>query len=169
MPIIPYGVLAFRDELISLLKTLDREEFAPARGFFLSAWNGTTGYTFDRIVRGATHIEAACLSLLGSTQPGRISEYIRRAISGAGGDDGLIQRFGLLVWPDECPDWKDVDRYPDSDAREAAWATFSRLSALSLLMRLARSAGSSTQSPFFALMKRRSAFLPNGALGWRGA
>jgi len=59
---------------------LDREEFAPARGgFFLSAWNGTLGYTFDRIVRGATHIEAACQSLLGSTQPGRISEYIRRA------------------------------------------------------------------------------------------
>ena len=127
----PNGVLAFRDELISLLKTLDREEFAPARGFFLSAWNGTVGYTFDRIVRGATHIEAACLSLLGSTQPGRISEYIRRAISGAGGDDGLIQRFGLLVWPDECPDWKDVDRYPNSAAREAAWATFNRLSALS--------------------------------------
>ena len=66
----------------------------------------------------------------GSTQPGRISEYIRRALSGAGGDDGLIQRFGLLVWPDECPDWKDVDRYPDSNAREAAWATFSRLSTL---------------------------------------
>ena len=98
----PYGVLAFRDELISLLKTLDREEFAAARGFFLSAWNGTGGYTFDRIVRGVTHIEAACLSLLGSTQPGRIAEYIRRAISGAGGDDGLIQRFSLLVWPDEC-------------------------------------------------------------------
>jgi hypothetical protein len=126
----PYGVLAFRDELISLLKTLDREEFAAARGFFLSAWNGTGGYTFDRIVRGVTHIEAACLSLLGSTQPGRISEYIRRAISGAGGDDGLIQRFSLLVWPDECPDWKDVDRYPNSEAREGAWNTFSRLSAL---------------------------------------
>ena len=81
----PNGVLAFRDELISLLKTLDREEFAPARGFFLSVWICTGGYTFDRIVRGTTHIEAACLSLLGSTQPGRISEYIRRAISGRRG------------------------------------------------------------------------------------
>ncbi|MBV8773127.1 MAG: DUF3987 domain-containing protein [Deltaproteobacteria bacterium] len=126
----PPGVLGFRDELISLLKPLDREEFAAARGFFLSAWNGTGGYTFDRIVRGVTHIEAACLSLLGSTQPGRISEYIRRAISGTGGDDGLIQRFSLLVWPDECPDWKDVDRYPNSEAREAAWGTFRRLSTL---------------------------------------
>ena len=36
----PNGVLAHRDELVSLLKTLDREEFAAARGFFLTAWNG---------------------------------------------------------------------------------------------------------------------------------
>jgi hypothetical protein len=36
----PNGILAHRDELVSLLKTLDREEFAAARGFFLTAWNG---------------------------------------------------------------------------------------------------------------------------------
>lgn len=125
----PNGVLAFRDELVSLLKTLDREDNAAARGFFLTAWNGTGGYTFDRIIRGRTHIEAACLSLLGSTQPGRIAEYIRRA-SGGAGDDGLIQRFGLLVWPDQSPDWRNVDRYPDSAARTAAFETFTRLDAL---------------------------------------
>jgi hypothetical protein len=125
----PNGVLAFRDELVSLLKTLDREDNAAARGFFLTAWNGTGGYTFDRIIRGRTHIEAACLSLLGSTQPGRIAEYIRRA-SGGAGDDGLIQRFGLLVWPDQPPEWRNVDRYPDSAARAAAFETFARLDAL---------------------------------------
>jgi hypothetical protein len=48
----PNGVLAFRDELVSLLKTLDREEYAAARGFFLTAWSGTSGYVFDRIIRG---------------------------------------------------------------------------------------------------------------------
>lgn len=122
----PNGVLAYRDELVSLLKTLDREENAAARGFFLTAWNGTSGYCFDRIVRGRTHIEAACLSLLGSTQPGRIAEYMRRAIAGGSGDDGLIQRFGLLVWPDQSPEWKECDRYPLSEARSAAWATFER-------------------------------------------
>jgi hypothetical protein len=116
--------------LISLLKTLDREEYAAARGFFLTAWNGTSGYTFDRIIRGRTHIEAACISLLGSTQPGKIAEYMRRAIAGGAGDDGLIQRFGLLVWPDQNPEWKNVDRYPDSSARQLAWATFQRLSDL---------------------------------------
>ncbi|MBM3563451.1 MAG: DUF3987 domain-containing protein [Alphaproteobacteria bacterium] len=125
----PNGVLAFRDELVSLLKTLDREECAAARGFYLQAWNGTGGYTFDRIVRGKTHIDAACLSVLGGTQPGRIAEYMRRAVAGAG-DDGLIQRFGLLVWPDQPLEWKEIDRFPDSDARRAAWETFDRLNAL---------------------------------------
>jgi hypothetical protein len=56
----PNGVLAWRDELVSLLKTLDREEQAAARGFFLTAWNGTSGYTFDRIIRGLTYIDRAC-------------------------------------------------------------------------------------------------------------
>ncbi|MBK5197281.1 MAG: DUF3987 domain-containing protein, partial [Methyloceanibacter sp.] len=120
----PNGMLAHRDELVSLLKTLDREEYAAARGFFLTAWGGKERYTFDRIGRGRTHIEAACLSLIGSTQPGRLAEYVRRAVSGGAGDDGLIQRFGLLIWPDQQPDWKSVDRYPDTGARKVAWETF---------------------------------------------
>ena len=37
----PDGVLAFRDELISLLKHLDDARNASARGFYLTAWNGT--------------------------------------------------------------------------------------------------------------------------------
>ena len=126
----PNGVLAHRDELVSLLKTLDREEYAAARGFFLTAWSGTQPYKFDRIGRGRTHIEAACLSLLGSTQPGRIAEYVRRAHSGGAGDDGLIQRFGLLVWPDQKPVWEKIDRYPDSEAKDAArqcFVSFDRL------------------------------------------
>jgi putative DNA primase/helicase len=126
----PNGVLAFRDELVSLLKGLDREEQAPARGFFLQAWNGTGGYAFDRIIRGKTYIEAACLSLLGSTQPGRIAEYVRRATGGGAGDDGLIQRFGLFVWPDQSPEWKDCDRWPETAARTAAWDAFERLDKL---------------------------------------
>ncbi len=120
----PNGILAFRDEMVSLLKTLDREEYAAARGFYLSAWNGTGSYTFDRITRGKKYIEAACLSFLGSTQPGRLAEYVRRATNGGSGDDGLIQRFGLLVWPDQSPEWKEIDRYPDTQARHDAIKTF---------------------------------------------
>ena len=90
----PNGVLVYRDELVGLLRTLDSEDNAAARAFFLTAWNGTNGYSFDRIIRGKTHIPAACLSMVGSTQPGRLAEYISRAVKGGAGDDGLIQRFG---------------------------------------------------------------------------
>jgi len=126
----PNGILSHRDELVSLLKTLDREDSAAARGFYLTAWNGTSGYTFDRIVRGRQRIDAACLSLLGSTQPGRIQEYIGRAVKGGAADDGLVQRFGLLVWPDMSGEWREADRYPDTIARQRANNVFDRLDAL---------------------------------------
>ena len=60
----PNGTLAYRDELIGLLKSLDKEGNEGARGFYLSAWSGTDGYTFDRIGRGLNlRIEACCLSI----------------------------------------------------------------------------------------------------------
>lgn len=125
------GLLVFRDELVSLLKGLDREENAAARGFYLTGWNGTSAYTFDRIGRGMNlHIPAVCISLLGSTQPGRIAEYLRTAVKGGSGDDGLIQRFGLLVWPDTGGTWKDVDRWPDSTAKKEANRVFEMLDEL---------------------------------------
>ncbi|MBL1264522.1 YfjI family protein [Candidatus Methylomicrobium oryzae] len=124
----PNGLLVYRDELVSLLKSLDREDNAEARGFYLTGWNGDSAYTFDRITRGFNlHIPAVCLSLLGSTQPGRIADYIRQAVRGGSGDDGLIQRFGLLVWPDNGSDWKNVDRWPDSTAKNEAFRVFERL------------------------------------------
>jgi putative DNA primase/helicase len=124
----PNGLLVYRDELVSLLKSLDREDNAEARGFYLTAWNGDSAYTFDRIGRGFNlHIPAVCLSLLGSTQPGRIADYIRQAVRGGSGDDGLIQRFGLLVWPDNGGDWKNVDRWPDNAAKNEAFRVFDRL------------------------------------------
>ena len=126
----PNGTLAYRDELVGLLKSLDKEGNEGARGFFLSAWNGTDGYTFDRIGRGLNlRIEACCLSLLGSIQPAVIGTYLRQAVGGAG-DDGLLSRFQLLVWPDITGEWRDVDRWPDTTAKAAAHRTFERLDAL---------------------------------------
>ena len=128
----PNGLLVFRDELVSLLKGLDREDNAEARGFYLTGWNGNSAYTFDRIGRGMNlHIPAVCVSLLGSTQPGRIAEYLRSAVKGGAGDDGLMQRFGMLVWPDVGGQWRDVDRWPDTEARRKANGVFEALDRLS--------------------------------------
>jgi putative DNA primase/helicase len=127
----PNGLLVFRDELVSLLDSLDQEDHVSQRGFYLTGWAGNSPYVFDRIGRGLNlSIEAVCLSMLGSTQPGRISQYLARAIRGGRGDDGLIQRFGLLVWPDVCREWRHVDRWPDRGARDAAHLVFTRLDQL---------------------------------------
>ena len=116
----PTGMLVERDELVSLLRHLDRNDQAVARGFFLTGWSGTQPYTLDRISRGTRHVEAVCISVLGNSQPARIAEYVKRANGSANGGDGLLQRFGLLAWPNPRPEWKDVDRYPHLRAREDA-------------------------------------------------
>jgi Protein of unknown function (DUF3987) len=42
----------------------------------------------------------------------------------------MIQRFSMLVWPDQSPEWKEVDRYPASEPRAAAIQAFQRLDEL---------------------------------------
>jgi len=124
----PSGILVERDELVSLLQHLDRGDQSGARGFYLSGWSGEQPYSFDRIVRGHLHIDAVCVTVLGNTQPARIGHYIRRANYGGAGGDGLIQRFGLMSWPDASATWKNIDEYPNNAAREKAWQVYERAS-----------------------------------------
>jgi putative DNA primase/helicase len=42
-------------------------------------------------------------------------------------NDGLIQRFQLLVWPDTAPDWNYVDRAPDAASEQQAARVFRKL------------------------------------------
>jgi putative DNA primase/helicase len=121
----PNGLLVFRDELLGLLATLEKQGQEGARQFYLEAWNGNGRFTYDRIGRGTVDIEACCISLLGSIQPGPLQSYLAKTA-----DDGLMQRFQLAVWPDSKPDWRNVDRWPDKIAKEAGFQVFDRLRAL---------------------------------------
>jgi hypothetical protein len=126
----PNGMLIFRDELTGFLRQLDRDGHEADRAFYLEAWNGHGRFKYDRISRGTIDIEAACVSILGGIQPGPLGHYLRPALQGGEGDDGLIQRFQLLVWPDISKQWVNVDRWPDSDARKIAYEVFTRLNKL---------------------------------------
>jgi Protein of unknown function (DUF3987)/Bifunctional DNA primase/polymerase, N-terminal len=126
----PNGVLMYRDELIGLLKALDKEGQEGARSFYLEAWNGNGRYAYDRIGRGTIDIEAAIISIIGGIQPGVLSQYLRGATREGRDDDGLMQRFQLLVYPDISKQWVNVDRWPDSEARKRAWAVFRGLAGL---------------------------------------
>lgn len=59
--------------------------------------------------------ENVCVSILGTTQPDKISTYLNKAIKKLD-NDGLLQRFQLLLYPDK-KSWKLVDEYPDSLAK----------------------------------------------------
>ena len=127
----PWGTLAYRDELHGLLASMDKEGQEGARAFYLQSYDAKESYTFDRIVRGRNlHIPAPCLSMLGGIQPGKLKSYVRAATEGGTGDDGLLQRFSLIVWPDVAREWRDVDRWPDTEAKNRAFAVFERLDAL---------------------------------------
>jgi putative DNA primase/helicase len=161
----PSGILVERDELVSLLKHLDREEQVVARGFYLSGWSGTQSYSFDRIGRGHIALGAVCVSVLGGTQPARIVEYVRRANFGNAGGDGLIQRFGLLVWPDVSAQWRNIDQYPNREAREKAWQVFEHAAKLDLsaALRLGALKGQFDDIPCFRFDDEAG----DDFLGWR--
>jgi CBS domain-containing protein len=120
----PDGVLSVRDEMRGLFLSLAREESAPARAFYLQAWSGGS-YTFDRIGRGTVTVDDARLSIIGGIQPGPLAELVQQARRGAA-DDGMIERF-LIAWPDAPGEWREVDRWPDTESKRRAWETFERL------------------------------------------
>ena len=120
----PAGILVMRDELSGFLRNMDRDGHQADRAFYLEAWNGTGPFTYDRIVRGTIRIPAACVSVLGTIQPGPLQGYLLDALNGTHGDDGLIQRFQLVVWPDVSLHWANVDRKPDVEARRRAFDCF---------------------------------------------
>ena len=122
----PRGVLVFRDELIGLLCSWDREDRKQDRSFYLEAWNGNGSFTTDRISRGTLDVKNCCVSILGGVQPSKLAGYLQQASSDYA-NDGMIQRFQVLVYPDEPQGWDLVDEWPDRPARETGWQVFKAL------------------------------------------
>jgi hypothetical protein len=121
------GVLMIRDEITGWLSRLDQDEHGNERGFALQAWNGDSGYIVDRIGRGIIYVPHCCMSVLGGITPDRLRSYLADVLKGAPGNDGLIQRFQVLVWPDKPAGWKLVDRTPDPGAHMRAASVFRAL------------------------------------------
>lgn len=122
------GILVIRDELIGLLSSLDQNDTDTGRAFYLEGWNGTGSYQFDRITRGSGYIPNHCLSVLGGIQPDKLISYLEKTIQGVG-NDGLLQRFQLLIYPD-LSQWRYMDMKGDKDAKEAVFKLFKQLDEL---------------------------------------
>ncbi len=123
----PRGLLLYRDELVGMLRSLDKLGREAERAFFLEAWNGAGGFDYDRIGRGTLHIPALTLSIIGGMTPGKLRSYLAGALEGGAQDDGLLQRFQVAVWPEVGGDWKNVDRHPNTEAKSLAFDIFRAL------------------------------------------
>jgi putative DNA primase/helicase len=126
----PAGLFVIRDELTGWLAGLERQGREQERAFFLECWNGDAAFTVDRIGRGSVHVPHACISLFGGIQPARLRPYLADAMRDGPSNDGLVQRFQLMVWPDIPPAWRYVDRQPDTDALECAGQVYGRIVAM---------------------------------------
>lgn len=126
----PRGLLVQRDELVGLLSLLSREDHQGDRAFYLEAWNGSQSYTQDRIGRGTIVVDTLCLSVFGSIQPTKLQNYMYGVESGQ--NDGLMQRFQLLVYPDSVK-WQLIDELPDKLAQEAVTDIVFKLAKCSFL------------------------------------
>ncbi|HGK7684493.1 TPA: YfjI family protein [Legionella pneumophila] len=127
----PNGLVLARDELFGWLSKLLKEENQAERAFYLECFDGNGYFTYDRIGRGTIEIENCILSVIGGIQPAKLATLIRSAIQGTG-DDGLVQRFQLAVWPDDIGIWKWIDREPDALAKAKYFDAFERIRNMAL-------------------------------------
>jgi putative DNA primase/helicase len=114
----PRGILIFRDELIGFLVGLDKDGKEDDRAFYLEGWNGyaPAGVKSDRIGRGTIESNP-CLSILGGIQPSKLRSYFVDTFNDHA-NDGFLQRFQLIVYPDIPKKFILVDRKPDEEARD---------------------------------------------------
>jgi len=121
----PAGVLMLRDELVGLLASWEKSGHEGDRTFYLESWNGFGSFDTDRIGRGEISIPNLCLSVFGGIQPDKLRALLE-IINEALANDGTLQRFQVLVYPDP-QEWKYCDRIPNKEAREKVYALFEKL------------------------------------------
>ena len=125
------GMLVKRDELTGWLASLESESNQQARSFYLEGFNGLGSFQVDRIGRGSVFIDTHCLSVIGGIQPDKLEYYLSKTMKGLG-NDGLIQRFQLMVYPDPLPNSKERDLPPDRQSRDAIYNLFETIDSMQL-------------------------------------
>ncbi len=121
----PAGMTILRDELPGLLASWEKSGHEQDRAFFLEAWNGSGSFQVDRVGRASLSVKNLCLAVIGGIQPSKLAGYFQSLNNY--GNDGMIQRFQLAVYPDRLANWQYVDRYPEKESRAKAYRIFEQL------------------------------------------
>jgi putative DNA primase/helicase len=122
----PRGIFVFRDELLGLIRSLDREGHEGDQAFFNEGWDGNYASRVDRVGRGTLVVPANCLTLCGGIPPEPLQAYLVEVQRKRSTNDGFVSRFQLLVYPDLVPQ-SGVDRRPDEKAAARVQQVFEAL------------------------------------------
>lgn len=123
----PKGLMAQWDEVAGMVSSWNAKGQEAARGFYLTAWSGDQPYIVDRKEGGTTRIEQLFIVISGGVQPGVLGALVRDAKQNGASNDGLIQRFQMMVYPDAAAALTEVDRAADEIAQNRAWDAIERL------------------------------------------
>ena len=104
-----------RDELAGFLSNLDKKDKESDRNYFLEIWNGNQSIKSDTIGRGSISANNTAISIIGNTTPDAMKKYLEKALNSF--NDGLLQRFQLLIYPDEIQN-KYIDQKPNEKAKK---------------------------------------------------
>ncbi|WP_419171985.1 DUF3987 domain-containing protein [Halobacteriovorax sp.] len=103
----PNGLTIVRDELYGFLAQFHKKGYEGAREFYLEAYNGNGSFRKDTLSRGTDTVNNLCLSIISATQPDIIRKIVRETESH---NDGLLQRFQLMTFPDPIENEQFIDR-----------------------------------------------------------
>jgi hypothetical protein len=126
----PNGLLLLRDELNGWLQSMGKAGREGDREFFLESWNGYGSYSIDRVGSGTLHVPALCLSVFGGIQPGKLQAYVEKTLQGNAEDDGLLQRFQVLIYPELSKEWSNIDRAPNACAEQKVIDVFEAMASV---------------------------------------
>lgn len=122
-------VIVWRDELMAVLYSFERDGHQTDRQVFMEGWTVTTT-KIERVGRGSLFVKDFACSLFGCATPGALAPYVRETTAEGPGSDGFLQRMQLIVYPDPLPRWELIDRPRNRMAATRAFSVFERLYAL---------------------------------------
>ena len=101
----PNGILVYRDELVGLLRNMEREGHQSDRAFLMEGWNGNGSYSDDTIGRGFVYVPVVCVSLFGNLTPSSLAIYLSDVFGKStkgkrANEDGFPQRIQVALYPD---------------------------------------------------------------------
>lgn len=121
----PNGLIIFRDELQGFLAQMSKKGFEGSREFYLEAYNGDGSFAKDTLSRGTDYVSGVAIGIISGTQPDTMRKIVLYAITNH--DDGFIQRFQMMTYPDYPKESPFINLAENIDASNLVFELFRKI------------------------------------------